>query len=53
MNNVSQIETHGDALIMNTGSPHYVVLKNDISTLEIIKQAAKIRYSEAFKSKGT
>ena len=52
MNNVSQIETHGDALIMNTGSPHYVVLKNDISTLEIIKQAAKIRYSEAFKSKG-
>lgn len=52
MNNVSQIETYDDTLIMNTGSPHCVVLKNDIDTLEIIKEAAKIRYAEPFKSEG-
>ena len=52
MNDVSQIESYDDALVMNTGSPHCVVLKNDIDTLEIIKEATKIRHAELFKSEG-
>lgn len=52
MNTVSEITSHQDALILNTGSPHYVTLKDSLSEIDMQKEGAKIRYSEAFKEEG-
>lgn len=37
---------------LNTGSPHYVTLKDDVSNMDVKASGASIRYSEAYKSEG-
>lgn len=53
MGNVKSIETINDAVFLDTGSPHYVKVLDDILDLDLISEAHKIRYNSRFKEKGT
>jgi len=48
----NKIEKYNNDFIAETGSPHYVTFKEDIDTIDIIKEAHKIRYNEPFTEKG-
>jgi len=52
MQNVINIEQVNNAIILNTGSPHYVQLSKDISSLNIDVEGAKVRFGESFKIEG-
>lgn len=52
MSNVQGISNDGDALILDTGSPHYVLEVKDIDSLNVKAQGASIRYSEKYKKEG-
>ncbi|MFS4417167.1 diaminopimelate epimerase [Maribacter sp. 2307ULW6-5] len=44
MSPVMNIEKKGNALFMDTGSPHHVQAVEDLSALDVAKEGAKIRY---------
>lgn len=52
MQNVSEVQKQNEAIITNTGSPHYVILANNLSNLDVEKEGATIRYSPSFKKEG-
>lgn len=52
LRDVQQIEKDGNNLILNTGSPHYVVFSENIAQIDIVKEAHKIRYNDRFKDEG-
>ena len=52
MQNVNDLTKKGDAIIIDTGSPHFVVLCNDIENVNVFKEGSKIRYSNAFNAQG-
>ena len=49
VNNIESIEMDG---FLNTGSPHYVRIVDDLSSVKIISDAHEIRFSPRFKSEG-
>lgn len=52
MKNVSKIsKKHGD-FILDTGSPHYVKLVNDVMEEDVYKKGRDIRYSKDFEQEG-
>jgi diaminopimelate epimerase len=52
MKNVRQVRyEHGD-FILDTGSPHYVHLVNDVAYVDVVERGRQIRNSEAFKAEG-
>jgi diaminopimelate epimerase len=52
MKNVDKvIKKHGD-FILNTGSPHYVKLVNDVMEEDVYKKGRDIRYSKDFEEEG-
>lgn len=52
MSDVKNIENFYDDYILNTGSPHYVILTNGVAEMNIVEHAKKIRYSEKFEKEG-
>lgn len=52
MNDVQDIEGLTDALVMDTGSPHYVKQCDDLLELDLVKQARAIRYNDRFQKEG-
>ncbi len=52
MHDVSDIKTHGKAFELNTGSPHYIQFVDDVSTIEVVEEARKIRYNDTYKDAG-
>ncbi len=52
MNDVNKIDGYSDALLIDTGSPHYVRFENDIDNIDLIKEGRAIRYNDDFKSQG-
>lgn len=52
MIDVDSIETGKDYFLMNTGSPHYVVLVEDLTDIDIYENGRAIRYSERFRTEG-
>ncbi len=52
MNNVSSINKDGDAQILNTGSPHYVLFVDNIDTINVKSEGRKIRNNETYKTEG-
>lgn len=52
MLDVNSILTHRDAYELNTGSPHYIVLSDDISTKHVITLGRNIRFSDNYKTEG-
>jgi len=52
MNDVEQI-IHGEKyLMLNTGSPHYVVECDNLSAIDIMKEGAKVRYDKTISENG-
>ncbi|MEZ4722757.1 MAG: diaminopimelate epimerase [Flavobacteriales bacterium] len=53
MIDVDQIENIGKSdLLLNTGSPHYIVVSDDVDSIDLVTEARKIRYSDRFKEVG-
>lgn len=53
MNDVQTVDSIGEAYVLDTGSPHYVIERDDeISAKDFKSLASKIRYSEDFKQNG-
>lgn len=52
MANVSHVEKGRGMVVMDTGSPHYVTLVEDLSDLDIVEAGKAIRYSPRFTKEG-
>jgi diaminopimelate epimerase len=52
MHDVADVITHKTAFELNTGSPHFITFVDDVSTVDIITEAHKIRYSDLYKAQG-
>lgn len=53
MNDVKNIEINGDHFYMNTGSPHYVIKTEKVSSINVVEEGRKIRNNDRFKEEGT
>lgn len=53
MGNVSAIESIGDDLYLDTGSPHYIRFVPSVMELNILSEAQEIRYNDRFSKVGT
>lgn len=38
--------------LLDTGSPHYIELRSNIASIDLVQEARKIRYSDRFREKG-
>ena len=53
MSDVNHIEFFGeDSALMNTGSPHYMILSDDLCTENTLNKGREIRYAAPFKKDG-
>ena len=52
MQDVSEIVGEGDGLVLDTGSPHYIKMVDDLKNINIEKEGRKIRDSKPFKKDG-
>ena len=52
MNDVSSIKTDANRHVLNTGSPHYVEVTEDVMSLNVFEKGRSIRYSDEFKKEG-
>ena len=52
MQDVSEIVGEGDGLVLDTGSPHYIKMVDDLKNMNIEKEGRKIRNSKPFKKDG-
>ena len=52
MQDVSSIDHYGESFFVDTGSPHYVKIVNNISSINVKKEGADIRYSDFFMPNG-
>ena len=55
MLDVKEFKIDDTGIFINTGSPHYVIFKNDINItdIDVIHQGRQIRFSDRFKKDGT
>jgi len=53
MNDVSQIQTIGERLYLNTGSPHLIQFVNDLDALDVFALGKTLRYDPRFAPGGT
>jgi diaminopimelate epimerase len=52
MQDVSEIKGVGDGLVMDTGSPHYIEMVDDLKNINVEKKGREIRNSAPFKKEG-
>lgn len=52
MSDVSKVEQYDAYDFLNTGSPHYVALQNDLDSLDVTSVGSSIRYSPEWVEKG-
>ncbi|MBN1251862.1 MAG: diaminopimelate epimerase [Bacteroidales bacterium] len=52
MTNVTEFLQDADNYIVNTGSPHIVIFKDDIENIDVFNEGRKIRNSQKFKENG-
>lgn len=52
MNDITAIESEKDFIFLDSGSPHHIVLVNNLEQIDVKKQGAIIRYSPYYTSKG-
>lgn len=53
MQDVDTVSQNEGFLFLNTGSPHHVVFREGIATMDVKKEGADIRYSDNYKKEGT
>jgi diaminopimelate epimerase len=52
MQDVKTISQHGGDFIVNTGSPHYIHLMENVNEVDVFKKGRDIRYSKEFEKHG-
>ena len=52
MQDVTKVEVVGSGIFLNTGSPHYIEMVDNLEGFDVVKQARKIRNSSPFKEEG-
>jgi diaminopimelate epimerase len=52
MSDVTAIERDKSDFVLNTGSPHYVTLRSNLSEIDVAKEGAQIRYGEPYNAEG-
>lgn len=52
MNDVTEVEQNDSFVFLDTGSPHHVLFTEDIDSLDVKKEGAAIRNSEAYINRG-
>jgi diaminopimelate epimerase len=52
MKDVDIVHERGHDLVLNTGSPHYIIFSKDVDKINIIVEAHNIRYNHEFKIEG-
>ncbi|UKT63930.1 diaminopimelate epimerase [Pedobacter mucosus] len=52
MIDVDTINKDGDAFVLNTGSPHYVVEQKDLVDFDVLNEGKRIRYNNIYSEKG-
>lgn len=52
MNDVSEITEDGNAFVLNTGSPHYVIMATDLENKDVFTEGRIIRYNDTYKDQG-
>ena len=52
MIDVQEIKTDGDAFVLNTGSPHYVLEVENLASKDVYQDGKNIRYNETYSAKG-
>jgi len=53
MQDVKSMEEGGDFFYLNTGSPHYVKVVEDVENFDVFNEGRSIRNNERFKEEGT
>jgi diaminopimelate epimerase len=53
MGDVPSIEHIGENVYLNTGSPHFVTMVDDVLSIDLINDARKVRYNDRFAAEGT
>lgn len=53
MQDVTSTEPIDGTCFIDTGSPHFVLVKDNIESIDVFKEGSAIRYSESFKKQGT
>ncbi|WP_090973576.1 diaminopimelate epimerase [Parapedobacter composti] len=52
MAKVDHIGRDGDAYVLDTGSPHYVKMVDDLAKYPVVAEGRDIRYSDSYRDKG-
>ena len=52
MIDVNKTDRDGDAFILNTGSPHYVILQDNLEEFDVFREGRNIRYKDAYRAQG-
>jgi diaminopimelate epimerase len=53
MNDVKEIRETGDGWFLDTGSPHYVLFREEVEHTDVFREGRALRYSERFSPGGT
>ncbi len=53
MGDVDEIKRYNQDLFLNTGSPHYIRMVDNVSDTDVVKEGRAIRYSDEFGRRGT
>jgi diaminopimelate epimerase len=53
MADIRHVEIGADYFYLNTGSPHYVKVVEDVHQIDVVAEGRTIRYNERFKEDGT
>ena len=53
MKDVEEVKIKNDYVFLNTGSPHHVILVDDLENLDVKKDGTKIRYSDLYGKAGS
>lgn len=53
MNDVSTVEKRNKDYFLNTGSPHYISVVENVESLNVVDCGRKVRYNAEFKTDGT
>jgi len=53
MKDVQVVSQPGEHYFIHTGSPHYILFVENVETMDILKKAREIRYSDPYTEEGT
>lgn len=52
MINVDTVQKDGEALVLNTGSPHFVIMSDQLAVKDVFTEGRAIRFNEKYKKDG-